>query len=345
VGRWTKQIALGAGVVAGCGVAAAALAAGVWNRQTSRMLDDMLGSAPAAGGVYSPAELEGLPEPVARYFAFALTPGQPLIRHARIEHEGEFRSGLDAAWSPFESVQHFTVAPAGFVWDARIRMAPLVNVRVRDSYIAGRAGMLAKVASLATVVDESDVPYLNSGALHRYLLELAWLPTALLPSQGVSWEAVDDSTARASLSDSGMTLSMFVHFGPNGEIVSVEADRLRDVQRHRRGNAIRRGSGGLPEAARNDDPCERPGRLDHAGGPLGLLAGAYHRRAILRALDCTLHQGATRHMSGVGEDDDFVLRPELPFLAACGIQGDRHAAIAAGPHAEGDVAARCGRVL
>jgi hypothetical protein len=166
---------------------------------------------------------------VVRYFEFALTPGQPLIRRARIEHRGEFRGALDAAWSPFHSVQHFTLDRPGFVWDARIEMAPLVTVRVRDSYIDGRAGMLARIGGLIPVVDQEGTPALNSGALHRYFLESAWFPTALLPSQGVRWEPIADTSARAILTDAGITLSMVVHFGEQDEIVRVEADRMRDV--------------------------------------------------------------------------------------------------------------------
>jgi hypothetical protein len=173
--------------------------------------------------------LLGLPAPVVRYFEFALTPRQPLIRRARIEHRGEFRGARDAKWSPFRSVQHFSVQRPGFVWDARVHMAPLVTVRVRDSYIGGQAGMLAKLAGLVSVVDEAGTPHLNSGALHRHFMEASWFPTALLPSQGVRWVAIDDRSARASLTDAGITVSMVVHFAPSGELVRVEADRMRDV--------------------------------------------------------------------------------------------------------------------
>jgi hypothetical protein len=225
--RWTLAML---GAAAGSGAVAATVGGSVWHRQTERMVEQLNGGpATREPIVYSPEELAGLPAPVARYFEYALTPGQPLIRTARIEHAGEFRTGMDAAWGPFHSVQHFTVGRPGFVWDADIRMAPLLHVRVRDSYIDGRAGMLARVASVATVVDEQDTPHLNSGALHRYFLESPWFPTALLPSQGVTWEPIDDRSARATLSDAGITLSMEVHFGDNGEIVRVEADRLRDV--------------------------------------------------------------------------------------------------------------------
>jgi hypothetical protein len=64
----------------------------------------------------------------------------------------------------------------------------------------------------------------------RYLAEAPWVPTALLPSQGVVWEAMDDSRARATLSDAGITVTAVFHFGPRGEIVRVEAERYRDVK-------------------------------------------------------------------------------------------------------------------
>jgi hypothetical protein len=35
------------------------------------------------------------------------------------------------------------------------------------------------------------------GELMRYLAEAAWYPTALLPSQSVQWEALDDHSATA----------------------------------------------------------------------------------------------------------------------------------------------------
>jgi hypothetical protein len=34
------------------------------------------------------------------------------------------------------------------------------------------------------------------GQLMGFFAEAAWYPTALLPGQGVRWEAVDDSSAR-----------------------------------------------------------------------------------------------------------------------------------------------------
>lgn len=63
----------------------------------------------------------------------------------------------------------------------------------------------------------------------RYLAESAWLPTALLPRTGLTWEAVDDSTAKVTLTDSGIRVSLEVYFAASGEIARVEGERYRDV--------------------------------------------------------------------------------------------------------------------
>lgn len=228
--RSARVTLIAAGALVGGVVGAAVLGARAWDRATSRMVARLVAAGRGALPRTFRAEmLTGLPAPVARYFEFALTPGQPLVRTARVEHAGEFRASLDAPWSHFRSVQHFSADPPGFVWDARIDMMPVLGVRVRDSYLGGKAGMLGKVAALVPVADEGGSPEIASGALHRLLAESAWLPTALLPREGLLWEAEDDSTARITLTDSGVTVSLDVHFATSGGIERVEAERYRDV--------------------------------------------------------------------------------------------------------------------
>lgn len=68
--------------------------------------------------------------------------------------------------------------------------------------------MQAKVAAAITMMDQHDRVGLSRGALQRYLAEAVWFPTALLPREGLKWTAVDDSTALATLTDSGITVSL-----------------------------------------------------------------------------------------------------------------------------------------
>jgi hypothetical protein len=65
--------------------------------------------------------------------------------------------------------------------------------------------------------------------LQRYLGEAVWFPTALLPSQGVKWEAVDDTRARAMIVAKDVTTSLEFRFDANGLVASAyAAERIFD---------------------------------------------------------------------------------------------------------------------
>jgi hypothetical protein len=177
---------------------------------------------------YSRDELAGLPPPAVRYLEFALLPGQPLVRHARLRQTGTFARSRDH-WAPFTAVEDFDVRPPGFAWNARIRMAPFLVARVHDRYAAGEGAVQARIAGLLTLVDQRGKPETAAASLQRYLAETPWLPTALLPSAGVTWSAIDAGTARATLTDRGLSVWIDFHFGAQGEIVATSTQRYRDV--------------------------------------------------------------------------------------------------------------------
>lgn len=201
-----------------------------WDREAARAAE-RLQRAPRDASIPATFELrqvEGLPAPAARYFRFALTPGRPLYRSARFEQVGEFaiRPG---EWRPMRAEQRFSIDPPGFVWNASIRLGPGLAMRVLDGYQGGAATMHGAVGGLVTIVNQRNTPGLAEGALLRWLAEAPWLPAALLSARGMRWTPIDDSTARATLVDAGLTVSMDAHFGPGSEITRITAQRYRDV--------------------------------------------------------------------------------------------------------------------
>ena len=134
------------------------------------------------------------------------------------------------SWRPMRATQWFSLREPGFVWDARIEAYPLLPVLVRDSYVRGEAGMVASIIGLFTVMNAPASPELDAGALQRYLGESLWFPTALLPASGVVWEAIDDRSARATLTDRATSVSLEFHFNDADEIERVfTPSRLREV--------------------------------------------------------------------------------------------------------------------
>jgi hypothetical protein len=199
-----------------------------WQARSSRLVQQLMAPGSRAPSTYSAEELGDLPGPVVRYFRAVLRDGQRIIRHVRLEQEGEFLLKAPDGWRPFTAVQH--IDPVGFVWDARIRMMPGVSVLVRDGFVAGTGSMHAGLFGLITIVSREGSPEIASAALMRYLAEAVWCPTALLPSQGVRWGPVDDSTARATLSVGPVTVSLDYRFGADGLVRGIYApERGRDV--------------------------------------------------------------------------------------------------------------------
>ena len=180
---------------------------------------------PVRPQAYHPDELKGLPAPVQRYFRAVLKDGQPMISAVSMKHTGTFNmSETGRQWKPFTSTQRVITKPPGFDWEGRIRMLPGLTVRVHDAYIAGEGILHATLFGLVSLADMRGTPELAHGELMRFLAEAAWFPTALLPSQGVLWQAVDDRSARATLKDGDTTLTLLFRFGGDGLVESVRAD-------------------------------------------------------------------------------------------------------------------------
>ncbi len=133
-------------------------------------------------GSYDTRELDGLPAPVQRYFRTVLKEGQSLVAAVSVEHTGTFNmSETGEQWKPFTSTQRVIAGRPGFVWDARVRMAPAMTVRVHDAYVAGEGVLTAKLFGLLTVMEQPGTPELAQGELMRFFAEAAWYPTVLLP--------------------------------------------------------------------------------------------------------------------------------------------------------------------
>jgi hypothetical protein len=177
---------------------------------------------PASPTRYDPREIEGLPAPVQRYFRTVLTPGQAIVTAATLAHTGSFNmSPTGEQWKPFTSLQRVIVRRPGFLWDARIAMAPGLAVRVHDSYSEGEGLLRAAVSGLFSLANMQGGGELARGELMRFFAEAAWYPTALLPSQGVRWSAVDDHSAHATLTDGALSVTLLFRFDEAGHMASM----------------------------------------------------------------------------------------------------------------------------
>lgn len=75
--------------------------------------------------------------------------------------------------------------------------------------------------SAFNVSADAGTPEMNSGSLHRFLAEAVWYPTALLPSSKLQWSPIDASSALATLTEGGISVSLEFRFAETGEVTGI----------------------------------------------------------------------------------------------------------------------------
>jgi hypothetical protein len=167
-----------------------------------------------------------LPPIVDRYRRLAGGSRSP-VRTLRLRHRGTFCTSPTATQRPIRGEQWFTADPPGFVWSARVRIAPGIWIRARDMIVAGKGGMRVLIEDTVTVADSTG-PRFDQGDALRLLAEMVWYPTSLFDPRTVVWSSVDASHASATLHLEGCSVTGLFEFGADGLPVAMTAERLDD---------------------------------------------------------------------------------------------------------------------
>lgn len=188
-----------------------------WAVTTSpRSVDARLGCLHAQGS-FSEGELQGLPDPVDRYFRASIAPGTPLARSVRLRMHGSVRVGK--WWLPFRAEQ--ILSPLhGYLWAARVARVVVGS----DRYIDGDGAMEWKLLGRIRLM-HAEGPDVSRSAAGRAGAEAVWVPTALLPRFGVAWSARDQHhiTARYRVDDLDLTLDYALDH--HARVRSIALDR------------------------------------------------------------------------------------------------------------------------
>jgi hypothetical protein len=168
---------------------------------------------------FSAAELEGLPEPVQRHLAQAITPGTALATSARLRMRGHIKVGR---WLPFRARQILNPHNS-FVWAARAAGI----IAGSDRYVDGNGGLDWKLLGLLTVA-HAEGPDVARSAAGRSGAEAIWLPTALMPRFGVRWSAGSGNQVTADFRVRETPVKLQLRLDAAGRITSLVFDRWGD---------------------------------------------------------------------------------------------------------------------
>lgn len=195
---------------------------------------------------FDPALVDGLPAPARRYLLHAIRPGTPLSQVVRLAMVGEIRPGPRLPWIPFRARQ--VLAPSvGFAWEATAGRG-LIRFAGADTYIHGRGRTVFRLWDLIPLV-RAGGPDVSRAARGRLAIESIWQPASLLPQRGVHWAAVDDQTARATVTIDREAIPLTVTVAPDGRLRSVHMDRWGHLTSDGRYAPIPFGADAVEEAA------------------------------------------------------------------------------------------------
>ena len=158
-----------------------------------------------------------LPEPARRFFNFAIAPGTALYTVAEIEMGGQFSLGSQEEPN-YQSMQAHQIlaAPHGFVW--RLNLPGIIPVSGSDS---GRWTRFRILGFIPVARMGGDSNHTRS-AYGRYVAEAVfWTPAAILPGAGVTWEGVDEHTARVTITHGVLSQAVDVTVNADGQPVDV----------------------------------------------------------------------------------------------------------------------------
>jgi hypothetical protein len=173
------------------------------------------------------AHLLGLPEAVQRYLRYAQVVGKEPIRTVRLKQRGTFRQSAQQPWMKLDAEEYYSVNPPGFVWVGTLRKGGLPLVRARDRYRDGKGNMQIKLGTVFAIADATGAE-MDQSSLTRYLNEMMWFPTAFL-APNVSFEPVDQISAKVTLTDAGKHVTATMYFDEEGKVTNFVAPRYRTV--------------------------------------------------------------------------------------------------------------------
>jgi len=176
----------------------------------------------------TPEMIADVPNPVRRSLHRSGVIGCEVPATVTVRQRGQIRTGADVRWLRFKATEQYHLDPPGFDWKASLKIAGMTLGRATDSLKDGHGRMHVRLLGLSTVVDASG-PEIDQGSLMRWLNETMWFP-AVWATDVISWEEIDDSSARGSVRVDGLTVGAEFRFDDDGRLVYFRADRYRDAE-------------------------------------------------------------------------------------------------------------------
>jgi len=201
------------------------------HRADLKAMQELAVSQPAQPRTFAADMIAHLPEPARRFFLYTIKPGTPLSEVTRITMAGRFGMGDRAkpGYLDFTATQVLAM-PVGFVWKMRARRG-LMSLSGSDSQRWTRFWLMG-LLPIARLGGDRDH---TLSAFGRYVAEAVfWSPAAMLPRPGIVWEGLDTDRARVTINYQGISQSVDLTVGEDGQPTQVQFERWSNANPEKR---------------------------------------------------------------------------------------------------------------
>ncbi|MEO0075570.1 MAG: DUF6544 family protein [candidate division WOR-3 bacterium] len=176
--------------------------------------------------ILSEKDISELPVPVKNWLKNSGVIGRPFISVGKVSQKAEMKMKPEQEkWMTATAIQYTTIENPAFIWFVDVKMNSLLNFQGRDKFVDGKGEMFIKINSLFNVVNERGEK-IDEGTFQRYLGEMVWFPS-LAVSPFITWEQIDENTAKATMTYKGTSGSGNFYFNSNGDITKFSALRYK----------------------------------------------------------------------------------------------------------------------
>jgi hypothetical protein len=169
-------------------------------------------------------DIKDLPELVQKYIQYVGCIGKPIVSNFKVNFDGKIRSHEKPVWMPLTSEQYnFIPMPTRlFYLDAVMNYLPVAGFHCFKN---GKAFMDIRLLSMFKVQYQSGNVMDVSETVTIFNDMCVMAPAALIDKR-IRWLKVDGNTVKASFTNNNITISAWLYFNDNGELVNfVSQDR------------------------------------------------------------------------------------------------------------------------
>lgn len=198
--------------------------------------NSLLAKTANENGVFTEQDIAGLPLPVQKYFRYCGYIGTPKMSSMKASF-----TDVDFILDKTKRVKidytqyNFVDKPNRIAYiDSSMTGIPFEGL---DAFIDGHGSMKGVLAKSITLFNQTG-PSMDKASLVTFLSECLLVPNAALQDY-ITWEAVDDLHAKATISHYGISASGMFTFDENGEAVSFTTDDREAVTSDGRSEKVR----------------------------------------------------------------------------------------------------------